>query len=292
MESDEGGRGMAAQKRHHEAPDDDSAAPTGDGRPASAALPSPFPPIAEYAFLSDCHTGCLVAPDGSVDWLCVPRFDSASVFGSLLDREAGMFRFGPFGINVPSARRYEPGTNVLETTWKTPQGWVVVRDALDARAEHRRRPRHAAHSAADRRRCRAHARARRRVPQRAGGDRAGVRAGVRLRPGTGRLEGRRRRCARRRGDRRRRHASNCTPTCASGSRPGGCAAGTCSRPATGCTARCTWAHEFAAPTRRRRRRGAARCHGAVLATVVGSRRGSPIIATGRRSNGRRWPSRD
>ena len=41
-----------------------------------------------------------------------------------------MFRFGPFGINVPSARHYEPGTNVLVTTWKTPQGWVVVRDAL------------------------------------------------------------------------------------------------------------------------------------------------------------------
>ena len=96
----------------------------------SAASPSPFPPIAEYAFLSDCHTGSLVAPDGSVDWLCVPRFDSASVFGALLDRQAGMFRFGPFGINVPTARQYEPGTNVLVTTWKTPQGWMVVRDAL------------------------------------------------------------------------------------------------------------------------------------------------------------------
>ena len=96
----------------------------------SAALPSPFTPIAEYAFLSNCHTGALLAPDGSVDWLCVPRFDSASVFASLLDRGAGMFRFGPFGINVPSARHYLPGTNVLETTWKTPAGWVVVRDAL------------------------------------------------------------------------------------------------------------------------------------------------------------------
>jgi alpha,alpha-trehalase len=97
---------------------------------ASAALPSPFPPIAEYAFLSDCHTGALVAPDGSVDWLCIPRFDSPSIFGSLLDRQAGNFRFAPFGINVPSARHYEPGTNVLVTTWKTPSGWVVVRDAL------------------------------------------------------------------------------------------------------------------------------------------------------------------
>ncbi|MET0685431.1 MAG: glycoside hydrolase family 15 protein [Solirubrobacteraceae bacterium] len=100
------------------------------GRPQSAAAPSPFPPIADYAFLSDCHTGALVAPDGAIDWLCTPRFDAPSVFGTLLDRGAGTFRLGPYGINVPTARRYEPGTNVLETTWKTPTGWIVVRDAL------------------------------------------------------------------------------------------------------------------------------------------------------------------
>src|SRR5215469_706882 len=92
----------------------------------SAAAPSPFPPIADYAFLSNCHTGALVAPDGAIEWLCIPKFDSPSIFGSLLDREAGFFRFGPFGINHPSARVYEPGTNVLVTTWKTPAGWVVV----------------------------------------------------------------------------------------------------------------------------------------------------------------------
>jgi GH15 family glucan-1,4-alpha-glucosidase len=91
---------------------------------------SPFTPIADYAFLSNCHTGALVAPDGTVDWLCVPRFDSPSVFGALLDRGAGGFRFGPFGINVPNDRIYEPGTNSLVTSWKTPTGWVVVRDAL------------------------------------------------------------------------------------------------------------------------------------------------------------------
>jgi GH15 family glucan-1,4-alpha-glucosidase len=96
----------------------------------SAAAPSPFPPIADYAFLSNCHTGALVAPDGAIDWLCVPSFDAPSVFGSVLDREAGAFRFGPFAITHPTARAYEPGTNVLETTWKTPSGWVVVRDAL------------------------------------------------------------------------------------------------------------------------------------------------------------------
>src|SRR5438093_7810938 len=96
----------------------------------SAAAPSPIPPIAQYAFLSNCHTGALVAPDGSIDWLCTPAFDSPSVFGSLLDREAGSFRFAPFGILHPTARSYEPGTNVLATTWKTPSGWIVVRDAL------------------------------------------------------------------------------------------------------------------------------------------------------------------
>jgi GH15 family glucan-1,4-alpha-glucosidase len=98
--------------------------------PQSAAMPSPFPPIAEYAFLSNCHTGALVASDGAIDWLCVPRFDSPSIFGTLLDREAGSFRFGPFGINVPSSRLYEPGTNILNTTWHTPTGWAMVRDAL------------------------------------------------------------------------------------------------------------------------------------------------------------------
>jgi GH15 family glucan-1,4-alpha-glucosidase len=91
---------------------------------------SPFPPIAEYAFLSDCHTGALVAPDGSVEWLCLPRFDAPSVFGALLDRSAGNFRLAPYGVDVPAGRRYVPGTNVLETTWMTPTGWVVVRDAL------------------------------------------------------------------------------------------------------------------------------------------------------------------
>ncbi len=104
-------------------------APPAPGR-QSAAMPSPFPPIENYAFLSDCHTGALVAPDGAVGWLCVPRFDAPSVFGTLLDRAAGYFRMGPFGINVPTARAYEPGTTILATTWNTPGGWVVVRDAL------------------------------------------------------------------------------------------------------------------------------------------------------------------
>src|SRR5438034_4515712 len=101
-----------------------------DTQPQSAAAPSPFPPIADYAFLSNCHTGALVAADGAIDWLCIPSFDSPSVFGSLLDRQAGFFRFAPFGISHPTARAYEPGTNVLVTTWKTPSGWLLIREAL------------------------------------------------------------------------------------------------------------------------------------------------------------------
>jgi alpha,alpha-trehalase len=60
----------------------------------------------------------------------VPRFDSPSVFGSLLDRQAGSFRLGPFNTAFPTARAYEPGTNNLATTWKTPTGWILVRDTL------------------------------------------------------------------------------------------------------------------------------------------------------------------
>jgi GH15 family glucan-1,4-alpha-glucosidase len=91
---------------------------------------SAFPPIAEYAFLSDCETTALVAPNGNVEWMCVPRMDSPSVFASILDRDAGSFRVGPADVNVPAGRRYVPGTMLLETSWETRMGWVIVRDAL------------------------------------------------------------------------------------------------------------------------------------------------------------------
>jgi GH15 family glucan-1,4-alpha-glucosidase len=108
-----------------------------DGRPAGLAeraiatsLESPFPPIADYGFLSDCHTGALLASDGSIEWMCLPHFDSPSVFGAMLDRGAGSWRVGPYGMYVPAGRRYIPGTNAIETTWMTPQGWLRVIDAL------------------------------------------------------------------------------------------------------------------------------------------------------------------
>ncbi|HET8672583.1 MAG TPA: glycoside hydrolase family 15 protein [Thermoleophilaceae bacterium] len=91
---------------------------------------SPFPAIANYGFLSDCHTTALVAPSGAEEWMCLPRLDSPSIFGAILDRDAGSFRLGPPDVNVPASRRYIPGTMVLETTWMTRTGWCVVRDAL------------------------------------------------------------------------------------------------------------------------------------------------------------------
>jgi GH15 family glucan-1,4-alpha-glucosidase len=87
-------------------------------------------PIGSYGFLSDGEVLALVAPGGAVDWMCVPRFDSPSVFGRLLGRLAGSFRVAPADTRVPAARRYLPGTMILETTWGTDSGWVIVRDAL------------------------------------------------------------------------------------------------------------------------------------------------------------------
>jgi len=91
---------------------------------------SAFPPIGDYAFLSDCETTALVAPNGNVEWMCLPRMDSPSVFAAMLDRDAGGFRIGPADVNVPAGRRYIPGTMVVETSWETRMGWVIVRDCL------------------------------------------------------------------------------------------------------------------------------------------------------------------
>jgi len=112
---------------------------------------SAFPPIAHYGFLSDCYTSALVAADSAVEWLCTPRFDSPSAFGAILDRGAGSCIFRPAKMLVPLARRYIPGTLVLETTWTTGDAWVIVRDALvvgewsehwDTEGKHRPRTHH------------------------------------------------------------------------------------------------------------------------------------------------------
>ncbi len=87
-------------------------------------------PIGDYGFLSDGEVTALVAPGGSIDWMCLPRMDSPSVFGAILGRHAGTFRVAPTDVTVPAARRYLPGTMVLETSWGTDTGWIIVRDVL------------------------------------------------------------------------------------------------------------------------------------------------------------------
>jgi len=106
---------------------------------------SPYPPIADYGFLSDGEVSALVAPGGNIEWLCLPRFDSPSVFGSILDRSAGNFRLGPADVAIPSHRRYLPGTNVLETSWGTGDGWIIVRDVLLIGPWHHERDRSGTH---------------------------------------------------------------------------------------------------------------------------------------------------
>jgi len=88
-------------------------------------------PIGDHGFLSDGEVSALLAPDGTVTWMCLPRFDAPSVFGSILGgRRAGDFRLAPLDVGVPAQRRYLPGTMILETSWGTPTGWIIVRDVL------------------------------------------------------------------------------------------------------------------------------------------------------------------
>ena len=85
--------------------------------------------IGAHALLSDCHSAALVTRDGSVDWLCFPRFDSPSVFGRLLDDDAGHWSIRPAG-DYTAGRRYLDNALVLETRFRTPTGVVVLTDAL------------------------------------------------------------------------------------------------------------------------------------------------------------------
>ena len=86
-------------------------------------------PIADYGMLADCNTAALVARDGSIDWLCMPRYDSPAVFARILDPEAGHWHITPTGV-YRSERRYLPGTLVIETTFSTSTGRVRLTDAM------------------------------------------------------------------------------------------------------------------------------------------------------------------
>jgi GH15 family glucan-1,4-alpha-glucosidase len=88
-----------------------------------------YPPIADYALLSDCHSGALVSKDGSIDWCTFHRFEARPVFARILDwAKAGFFRIAPLHDDYISTRRYLPGTNVLETSFETPTGTLVLTD--------------------------------------------------------------------------------------------------------------------------------------------------------------------
>src|SRR5829696_4292684 len=91
---------------------------------------SSFPPIADYALLSDCEVLPPRGPSRKRQFSVPPQMDGPSVFAAILDRQAGRFRAGPLDRMVPAGRRYLPGTMILETTWATPTGWLEVRDVL------------------------------------------------------------------------------------------------------------------------------------------------------------------
>jgi GH15 family glucan-1,4-alpha-glucosidase len=94
-----------------------------------------MPRIEDYALLGDLHTAALVSTAGSVDWLCLPRFDSPAAFARLLhDGEAGHWTLAPAGAVQPAGRRYAPGSLVLETDWVTADGAVRVIDFMPPRA--------------------------------------------------------------------------------------------------------------------------------------------------------------
>jgi alpha,alpha-trehalase len=105
-----------------------------------------YPPIGDYALLSDCHSGARVSKDGSIDWCTFHRFEARPVFARILDwAKAGFFRIAPLDDEYESTRRYLPGTNVLETTFRTPSGTLVLTDFFVFRVPAEGEGAHSAH---------------------------------------------------------------------------------------------------------------------------------------------------
>jgi len=93
--------------------------------------------IEDYALIGDCHSAALVGLDGSIDWLCWPRFDSAACFAALLGKaEQGRWRIAPAGVARAVRRRYRGDSLILETEFETADGAVTLVDFMPTRAEH------------------------------------------------------------------------------------------------------------------------------------------------------------
>ena len=108
---------------------------------AAPGQPGGQPPIGDYGLLGDTRSAALVASDGSIDWLCVPRFDSQPAFGRLVGGPAaGRFRMGPVRPSPVVARRYRPGTATIETTWRTEGGLLTLTEAMVANVAGRQLP--------------------------------------------------------------------------------------------------------------------------------------------------------
>ena len=98
-------------------------------------------PIEDYGLIGDTRTGALVASDGAIDWLCIPRFDGSPVFGRLVGGpEAGTFRLGPANNATVSARRYRQESATLETTWDTADGSLILTEGMIAEVSGRLLP--------------------------------------------------------------------------------------------------------------------------------------------------------
>ena len=92
-----------------------------------------YRPISDYGLIGNCHSAALVALDGSIDWCCLPRFDSAAIFSRILDWDkGGYFQISTRGVRSVS-RRYLPGTNILETTFESDTGVAKLTDFMPAR---------------------------------------------------------------------------------------------------------------------------------------------------------------
>src|ERR1700730_2150721 len=94
-------------------------------------------PIEDYGIIGDLHTAALVGRDGAIDWLCLPRFDSAACFTKLLgDEDNGSWKLAPKGAHLATHRHYRADTLVLESEFVTKEGTVRVIDCMPIRQQH------------------------------------------------------------------------------------------------------------------------------------------------------------